>query len=93
MKDLANISLILLMMLQFYTHYALGDSFERMAPSLIFALLLVCRLIILLQVIKREKEEMEAIHKIMAEMSEVGDSSFEIINKGVKVPAEEKKHL
>jgi hypothetical protein len=43
----------------FYTHFALGDSFERMAPSLIFGLLLVCRLIILLQVIKKEKQDLE----------------------------------
>lgn len=93
MKDLANISLILLMMLQFYTHYALDDSFERMAPSLIFGLLLVCRLIILLQVIKKEKEEIEAINKMMSEMSEVENDDHEELIKGEQISAEDKKYL
>lgn len=96
MKDLANISLILLMMLQFYTHYALDDSFERMAPSLIFGLLLVCRLIILLQVIKKEKDEIEAINKMMSEMSEVENNDHEFTEeliKGEQISAEDKKYL
>jgi hypothetical protein len=46
-----------------YTLYVLKDPFDRMVPSLIFGLLLVCRLIILYQVNRREqqmyKEELE----------------------------------
>jgi hypothetical protein len=38
-----------------YTHYILGDKFERMAPGLIFGLLLLTRLIIHRQVTNREK--------------------------------------
>lgn len=38
-----------------YTHYILGDKFERMAPGLVFALLLLTRLIIHRQVTQREK--------------------------------------
>ncbi len=52
---------------QFYIHYALGDNFERMAPSLIFGLLLICRLIILYQVIKKEKKDLELVKKFMQE--------------------------
>lgn len=39
----------------FYTHYALNDKFERSAPSLVFALLLLCRLVISYQVNRREE--------------------------------------
>ena len=38
-----------------YTHYVLHDKFERMAPGLIFSLLLLTRLIIHRQVTQREK--------------------------------------
>ena len=38
-----------------YTHYVLGDKFERMAPGLVFALLLLTRLIIHRQVSQRDK--------------------------------------
>lgn len=38
-----------------YTHYVLGDKFERMAPGLVFALLLLTRLIIHRQVTQRDK--------------------------------------
>jgi len=51
----------------FYTHYALNDSFERIAPSLIFGLLIICRLIILSQVIKKEKTEEEMLRKFLEE--------------------------
>jgi len=51
----------------FYTHFALGDSFERMAPSLVFGLLLVCRFIILYQVTQRENKELEEYKKKLLE--------------------------
>jgi hypothetical protein len=38
----------------FYTHFTLNDKFERSAPSLVFALLLFCRLVISYQVNRRE---------------------------------------
>lgn len=33
-----------------YAHYALDEGLEKMSPSIVFALLLTCRLIIYLQV-------------------------------------------
>jgi len=38
-----------------YVHYVLHDKFERMAPGLVFSLLLLTRLIIHRQVTQREK--------------------------------------
>jgi len=66
-KELASFVLLVLMAGGFYTHYALNDSFERIAPSLIFGLLIICRLIILSQVIKKEKTEEEMLRKFLEE--------------------------
>lgn len=84
MKDVANIFLVLTMACQFYTHYALGDSFERMAPSLIFGLLLFCRLIILFQVVKKEKKDLELMKELM-EQEQMDQASDDAL------PAEELK--
>lgn len=55
----------------FYTHFALGDPFERMAPALVFGLLIVCRFIILYQVSQREKKEFELLRsKFIRECNE-----------------------
>ncbi len=58
----------------FYTHYALGDPFERMAPSLIFALLVMCRMIILYQVNRRERQEEELIKRLISEARSKDDT-------------------
>ena len=50
-----------------YTHYALNDPFERMAPALIFGLLTICRLIILYQVSRKERQEEELIRRLIFE--------------------------
>ena len=55
LKQLANIILLMVMLGAVYTHYALKDKFERMAPGLVFSLLLLTRLIIYRQVSQREK--------------------------------------
>lgn len=73
LKDLANIFLLISMVFQFYTHYSLGDSFERMAPALIFGLLLMCRLIILLQVVKKEKKDLEMVKKLIHQKKMEGE--------------------
>lgn len=65
----------------FYTHFALGDTFERMAPSLIFGLLLVCRLIILHQVNKKERQQLEMLRKFIEEPSQSSTSISELLNK------------
>ncbi|CAF0916777.1 unnamed protein product [Rotaria sp. Silwood1] len=46
LKQLANIVLLVLMLGAVYTHYALHDKLDRMAPEIIICLLLVTRLII-----------------------------------------------
>ena len=55
MKQLANVVLLGIMLGAVYTHYTLRDRFERMAPGLVFSLLLITRLIIYRQVTQREK--------------------------------------
>jgi len=55
LKQLANIVLLTIMLGAVYTHYTLHDKFERMAPGLVFSLLLLTRLIIYRQVTQREK--------------------------------------
>ena len=70
LKEVASVILLALMLGGTYTHYALKDSFERMAPSLVFALLIVCRLVILKQVNKRERKELEEIKKLIENQSE-----------------------
>ena len=63
----------------FYTHYALGDTFERMAPSLVFGLLLVCRLVIWFQVKAREKRDEEFLRKLYEEASNLNNQDNEMI--------------
>lgn len=55
LKQLANVVLLVIMLGAVYTHYALHDKFDRMAPGLVFSLLLLTRLIIHRQVTQREK--------------------------------------
>jgi hypothetical protein len=50
-----------------YTHIALNDAFDRIAPSLVFSLLIICRLIILYQVNCKEKRELEIIKQLYEE--------------------------
>ena len=33
-------------MLNLYSHFAIDDQFERMAPSLVFFFMLVCRMVV-----------------------------------------------
>ena len=57
LKEAANVVLLVVMFGGGYTHYALGDSLEKMTPALVFGLLLACRLIVVAQVTAREKRE------------------------------------
>ncbi|CAF0948761.1 unnamed protein product [Rotaria sordida] len=56
LKQLANSVLLMLMLGAVYTHYALHDKLDRMAPGIIFGLLLFTRLIICAQE-KRSRNE------------------------------------
>jgi flagellar biosynthesis component FlhA len=42
-----------------YSHWAISDEFERTAPTLVFLLMLGCRMVVDWQLAKREKEEEE----------------------------------
>ena len=53
-KQLANWILLVLTVLGLYTHIMIKDKFERTAPSIVFILMLVCRLIVHVQVKRRE---------------------------------------
>ncbi|CAL1292662.1 unnamed protein product [Larinioides sclopetarius] len=54
-KLLANIILLVLMVGASYTHTIIEDKFERTAPSIVFALMLGCRLIVQWQVKRKER--------------------------------------
>lgn len=63
LKQLANIVLLILMGGAVYTHYAIEDKFERIAPAIVFTFMLTCRLIVYFQVFKKEqRERAEAKH-------------------------------
>ena len=49
-KQIANIALLLLTLLALYTHLMINDKFERIAPSIVFTLMLTCRLVVFWQV-------------------------------------------
>jgi hypothetical protein len=51
-----------------YTHYALKDSFDKVAPCLIFGLLIICRLTTLYQASRREKAEKETIERLIKDV-------------------------
>ncbi|XP_015930283.1 novel acetylcholine receptor chaperone [Parasteatoda tepidariorum] len=55
LKLVANIILLFLMLGASYTHTIIEDKFERTAPSIVFALMLSCRIIVHLQVKRKEK--------------------------------------
>ena len=45
-KNFANIVLLLMKTLNAYSHWAISDHFERTAPTLVFLLMLSCRLVV-----------------------------------------------
>lgn len=58
-KQVANVILLFLMFGAFYTHTILEDKFERTAPSIVFALMLGCRLVVYMQVKRKERKVQE----------------------------------
>lgn len=61
LKELANLVLLGIMGGALYTLSVLKDPFEKMVPSLIFGLLLLCRLVILYQVNRREEKMIKSL--------------------------------
>merc|ERR1739844_407785 len=52
-KNAANILLLMLKVLNVYSHWAISDEFERTAPSLVFLLMLSCRMVVDWQMAKK----------------------------------------
>ncbi|OWF40182.1 transmembrane protein 35A-like [Mizuhopecten yessoensis] len=57
LKDVVNVVMLLMMLLDVYTHWALDEGLDKMSLSIVFLLLLTCRLIVYLQVKLRNMEE------------------------------------
>ena len=58
-KNVANIFLLMLKILNVYSHWAISDEFERTAPSLVFLLMLSCRMVVDWQMARRPEPEIE----------------------------------
>ncbi|XP_055373383.1 novel acetylcholine receptor chaperone [Condylostylus longicornis] len=55
-KNTANVTLLLLMLLGVYQHYMVSDPFERSGPALVFTFMLSGRLVVWYQTNKKEQE-------------------------------------
>ena len=62
-QNVANVVLIGVKGLNAYSHWAINDEFERTAPTLVFLLMLACRMVVDWQMVKRDKEEAEEAAK------------------------------
>ena len=56
-KKAANIILLLAKLLNLYSHFAIDDAFERMAPTLVFFFMLVCRMVVDWQFVKGTQQK------------------------------------
>ncbi|CAB4061271.1 unnamed protein product [Lepeophtheirus salmonis] len=56
-KNVANILLLGFKTLNVYSHWAINDAFERTAPSLVFFLMLCCRLVVDWQLSKKKEKD------------------------------------
>ncbi|XP_054168732.1 novel acetylcholine receptor chaperone-like [Oppia nitens] len=64
LKLVSNVLLVGITFGGIYTHVMIGDRFERIAPSIVFTLMLCCRLIVSYQVKRREVNEELNIKKL-----------------------------
>lgn len=55
-KNTANVTLLMLMLLAVYSHYMVSDPFERSGPALVFTFMLAGRLVVWYQTSRREAE-------------------------------------
>ncbi|XP_033741342.1 transmembrane protein 35A-like [Pecten maximus] len=56
-KDAVNVVMLMLMLLDVYSHWALDEGLDKMSLSIVFLLLLTCRLIVYLQNKLRNMDE------------------------------------
>ena len=75
---MANIFLLILKTLNVYSHWAISDEFERTAPSLVFLLMLSCRMVVDWQMARKPEIELEPSE---SEKSEPEISKAAITNK------------
>lgn len=47
-----------------YSYIMLGDKFEKLAPAIVFSLMLGCRLVVYFQVTRREKAIIEEAERL-----------------------------
>ncbi|CAO1312546.1 unnamed protein product [Diamesa hyperborea] len=59
-KNVANATLLFLMMLAGYSQYAVSDPFERLGPTMVFSFMLIGRLVIYYQLYRAEKQLADA---------------------------------
>lgn len=59
LKDAANVVMLFMMMFDVYSHWALNEGLDKMSLSIVFLLLLTCRLIVYLQIKAREVDEVK----------------------------------
>lgn len=52
-KNIANVTLLSLMILSIYSQYVVSDPFERIGPTMVFSFMLIGRLVIYYQVSTR----------------------------------------
>lgn len=91
LKQLANVVLLVIMLGAVYTHYVLRDKFERMAPGLVFSLLLLTRLIIYRQVKQRERSQSSSPKKPESEEEEEQEEEEEARPSGDEKSASEQE--
>ena len=69
-KKAANIILLGAKLLNLYSHFAIDDAFERMAPTLVFFFMLVCRMVVDWQFLNSAQQVIIAtyLHRIRNKM-------------------------
>ena len=59
-KNVANILLLMLKTLNAYSHWAISDEFERTAPTLVFLLMLSCRMVVDWQMARKPENDLNS---------------------------------
>ena len=67
-----------LAVLNVYSHWAINDDFERIAPSLVFLLLLTCRLVVDWQIVRSERNEKEKLEEAQAKAAAAGTTAASV---------------
>ena len=91
-KNAANVFLLLIKTLNVYSHWAINDEFERTAPSLVFFLMLSCRLVVDWQMARQDKEEAAEEAKLLElQRTKLENKAKEAIDNAAALPSDKKK--